>query len=153
METALDLQQDGGSHGQYYDAIERAIAEEDGCGGLLWIPAMIQAIRLGLGATDLLGRMEASVRRAGEGYVPYVLAEHMWGAPEDNDSPTSEDGMNAVMAYADLYEPTRDCHGLDLAVNDIRWFRRSTRKPSVAARLLRDPSYASRSLPRGRLRR
>ncbi len=121
LEAALDLQQDDGSYGQYYDAIERAVVKEDGCGGLLWIPAMIKAIRLGLGGADLVGRMEASVRRAGEGYAPYVLAETIWGAPEDNDSPTSEDGMNAVMAYTDLYEHTDDRRWLDLAVVAADW--------------------------------
>ncbi len=103
LETALDLQLDNGCYGQYYDAVNRAVVKEDGCGGLLWIPALIKAVEIGLGDNAFRKRCGESVIRAGDGYASYVEAEYIWGAPEDNDSPTSEDGMNAVLAYCELY--------------------------------------------------
>lgn len=121
LRTALDLQLPNGCYGQQYDAVDRAVAEEEGCGGLPWIPAMIEACRLGLGGPNLVERMSGSLRKAGDGYAPYVEAENIWGAPEDNDSPTSEDGQNAVIAYTELYEFTGEERYLQLAVRAADW--------------------------------
>ena len=128
LETALDLQLADGSFGQYYDAVARTIAKPDGCGGLLWLPAMVKAIRLGLGGPALAARMRSALRRAADAYGAYVDAEYIWGAPEDNDSPTSEDGMNAVLAYADLYEfsgDPRDLARARLAADWLLTFRKT----------------------------
>jgi len=121
LRTALDLQLPCGCYGQYYDAVARTVIKEDGCGGLLWIPAMLKALDAGVGDEALAGRMKDSVVRAAEGYAPYVRDENIWGAPEDNDSPTSEDGMNAVMAYCDLYAWTGDARMLELARTAADW--------------------------------
>jgi hypothetical protein len=121
LRTVLGLQLPNGSYGQYYDAVARKIAKEDGCGGLLWIPAMLKAIRLGLGGPAMVEAMQTSVRRAADAYAPYVEAEYIWGAPEDNDSPTSEDGMNAIAAYCDLYELFHDERHLALARRAADW--------------------------------
>jgi rhamnogalacturonyl hydrolase YesR len=121
VRAVLDLQLPNGSYGQYYDAVERTVVKEDGCGGLPWIPALLHACRLRLGGRHLCERMETSLRRAAVAYAPYIEAESIWGAPEDNDSPTSEDGMNAVIAYADLYETTQDERHLHLACIAADW--------------------------------
>lgn len=121
LRTALDLQLENGCYGQHYDAIERKVAKSDGCGGLPWIPTMIKACRLGLGGPDLVEQLEQSARRAADGYAPYVEAENIWGAPEDNESPTSEDGQNAVIAYTDLHEFTGDERYLRLACQAADW--------------------------------
>lgn len=121
LQTALDLQLENGSYGQYYNAETRQVVKEDGCGGLLWIPAMIKACEIGLGDQDLEGRLRESVVRAGDGYASYVEAEYIWGAPEDNDSPTSEDGMNAALAYCELYRFTQEERFLRLAQLAADW--------------------------------
>lgn len=121
LRVALDLQQEDGTYGQYYHALERRVTKTEGCGGLLWIPALVKAARMALGGAELAPRLRESLERAGAGYAPYVEAENIWGAPEDNDSPTSEDGMNAVMAYADLYELTREPRWLALARTAADW--------------------------------
>jgi len=138
LRTALDLQQGDGSYGQYYDAVERKITKSEGCGGLLWIPAMVKACRLGLGGQRLVDQMSESVRRAGNAYASYVEEENIWGAPEDNESPTSEDGQNAVMAYTDLYEFTGEERYLALARQAADWMLtfRKTYNQIVSSRSL-----------------
>lgn len=121
LRTALDLQLDNGCYGQWYDAVERRIVASEGCGGLLWIPAMLNACRQGIGGSAMVARMRVSVVAAGDGYAEYVEAENIWGAPEDNDSPTSEDGQNAVIAYVDLYEATHEERFLRLARRAADW--------------------------------
>jgi hypothetical protein len=121
LRAALDLQLPDGRYGQYYDAGARRVVKADGCGGLLWIPAMIKACDLGLGGKGMTARMRDSVLRAAAAYAPYVEAENIWGAPEDNDSPTSEDGQNAVMAYCDLYAATGDDRWLRLGQLAAEW--------------------------------
>jgi hypothetical protein len=121
LNVALDLQLPGGSYGQYYDAVERKVTKEDGCGGLLWIPAMLRAVKLGLGGDEMVQKMTDSVKKAALAYAEYVEAEYIWGAPEDNDSPTSEDGLNAVMAYCELYEYFNDPKYLELGRLAADW--------------------------------
>ena len=41
--------------------------------------------------------------------------------PEDNESPTSEDGMNAVIAYCDLYELTEHSEFIALSMIAADW--------------------------------
>ncbi len=121
LDVILRLQLPDGRYGQQYDAIEGRIAVADGCGGLLWIPAFLAAARIGLGGRAYGGRLRDSARRAGAAYARAVEDEYIWGAPEDNDSPTSEDGMNAVMAYHDLYGHDRDPRWLALARRAADW--------------------------------
>ena len=52
---------------------------------------------------------------AGKGYAADVKAEYICGAPEDVSlAPTSEDGYNAVLAYAALYRREASQRWLDL---------------------------------------
>jgi len=121
IRAALALQLANGSYGQYYHAIKNAVTKAEGCGGLLWIPAFLRARALAPGDKVFQELLLASVRRAAAAYAPYVERETIWGAPEDNDSSTAEDGMNAVMAYSELYEETREPQNLKLAVQAADW--------------------------------
>jgi hypothetical protein len=121
LTTAMRAQRSDGCFGQIYDARTGDLVREKGCGGLPWIPAMIRAHRMGLGDETFRDQLRASVLRAADGYAPYLKAENVWGAPEDNDSPTSEDGQNAVIAYTSLYEFTGDERYLDLARRAADW--------------------------------
>ena len=114
IEAILRLQLPGGSYGAVYQAVEGRMHREAGCGGLLWIPALLTACEVFAADRPFVQRMEASVRRAAEAYAANVEDEYIWGAPEDNDSPTSEDGLNAVLAYGDLYRRFGDPRHLQL---------------------------------------
>lgn len=114
LETLLRLQLPGGSYGAVYNAVEGRMHREQGCGGLLWIPALLAACNVFSDDQEFIGRLEDSVRRAADAYAPAVEDEYIWGAPEDNDSPTSEDGLNAVLAYGDLYRRFHDPRHLHL---------------------------------------
>jgi hypothetical protein len=117
----LQMQQNDGTYGQYYNALEGRVERSEGCGGLLWIPALLKTCRIKGVEPQLVTRIHQSVQRAAAGYAPCIEAENIWGAPEDNDSPTSEDGMNAVMAYTDLYEAFGDPQHLRLATIAADW--------------------------------
>ena len=121
VNAILDMQQAGGSYGQYYNALDGTIERLEGCGGLLWIPALLKTCRIAGIEPQLINRIHQSVQRAAAAYAPYIEAENIWGAPEDNDSPTSEDGMNAVMAYTDLYATFGDPEYLRLATIAADW--------------------------------
>lgn len=121
VNAILNMQQAGGSYGQYYNALDGTIERIEGCGGLLWIPALLKTCRIAGIEPQLITRIHQSVKRAAAAYAPYIEAENIWGAPEDNDSPTSEDGMNAVMAYCDLYETFGDPEHLRLAMIAADW--------------------------------
>jgi len=96
-------------------------ASWDGCAGLAWVPALVEAARL-LGRPNLIDR----ARRAGAYFARFVQDELLYGAPEDVDlGPTSEDGYVAVMAYTVLADgapvgPERD-RWLDLASRSAAW--------------------------------
>ena len=73
-------------------------------------------------------RLENSAQLAAEAYSKSVEDEYIWGAPEDNDSPTSEDGLNAVLTYAALYRRFRKPRYLELLCLAADWmltFRKS----------------------------
>ena len=114
LEAILELQLPSGSYGAVYNALTRQVRREAGCGGLLWIPALLKSCEIFAADQALVQRLEASVRRAAEAYAKAVEDEYIWGAPEDNDSPTSEDGLNAVLAYAALYRRFREPRYLEL---------------------------------------
>jgi hypothetical protein len=121
LDAVLSMQLSEGSYGQYYNAENKTVVKKDGCGGLLWIPALIKSTRIFIDDTDFIKNARQSVIRAGRAYASYVNNDNIWGAPEDNESPTSEDGMNAIMAYCDLYELTEEKQFLDLAVTAANW--------------------------------
>lgn len=128
VEAILALQLPGGSYGAVYNAVQRTVQREEGCGGLLWIPALLQSAAIFADDAALVARIEASVLRAADAYVAAVEDEYIWGAPEDNDSPTSEDGLNAVLAYGDLYRRFRVPRHLELMRRAADWtlsFRKS----------------------------
>ncbi|GDY14054.1 hypothetical protein LBMAG53_29320 [Planctomycetota bacterium] len=114
LEAALRLQLANGRHPQIYDVVAGTVRRADGAGGLLWIPAMHRALPLFTDDPGFQDRLRASMRHAGDAYAADVEAGYVVGAPEDVSlAPTSEDGYNAVMAYAAL-------HDLD---GDARWLR------------------------------
>ncbi len=128
LDAILELQLSSGSYGAVYDAVRRRMRREAGCGGLLWIPALLTACEVFRDDPAYVQRLEESVRRAGAAYAANVEDEYIWGAPEDNDSPTSEDGLNAVLAYHALYRRFRDPGDLRLLTLAAEWmlsFRKS----------------------------
>lgn len=128
IEAILAMQLPNGSYGAVYNAVDRRVHREAGCGGLLWIPALLKSCEVFAADQALVGRIEASVRRAADAYAAAVADEYIWGAPEDNDSPTSEDGLNAVLAYGDLYRRFKEPCWLDLMRLAADWtlsFRKS----------------------------
>ena len=128
LEAILALQLPNGSYGAVYNAVTRTMHREAGCGGLLWIPALLKSAAIFADDTALVARLEASVRRAAEAYAAAVEDEYIWGAPEDNDSPTSEDGLNAVLAYGDLYRRFHEPRHIELMRLAADWtlsFRKS----------------------------
>ena len=128
VQAILSMQLPGGSYGEVYHAVERRVVKPDGCGGLLWIPALLKAAEVLAADHALCRRIRDSVRRAADAYAPAVEEEYIWGAPEDNDSPTSEDGLNAVMAYGDLYRTFHEPRHLELLRLAADWmlsFRKS----------------------------
>jgi hypothetical protein len=113
---AVQRQGGTGNFGTYYHAFTGAVEGWDGCGGLMWIPALLAAGPV-LGASFL----EQAVQ-AGDFYERAVRDEYIYGAPEDvGMTPTSEDGYNAIMAYAALYEATGEERYLELCRIAADW--------------------------------
>jgi hypothetical protein len=103
-EAALAVQDAAGRFGQIYHLADRRVARSEGAGGLLWIPALCAALPHFAADPDFQATVRAAVLAAGAGYAPDVEAEYICGAPEDVSlAPTSEDGYNAIMAYAALF--------------------------------------------------
>lgn len=103
LTVALELQDEVGRFGQIYHVEERRVARSQGSGGLLWIPALLAAEPQFADDPAFQAELAEAAQRAGRGYQPDVEAGWIVGAPEDVDlAPTSEDGYNAVMAYAAL---------------------------------------------------
>ncbi|MHB9134007.1 MAG: hypothetical protein ACYDBB_23305 [Armatimonadota bacterium] len=114
----LSVQQEGGTgtFGTYYQAFTGEVMKWQGCGGLMWIPALLEAGKV-FGASFL----EQAVM-AGDYYAQNVREEYIYGAPEDvGMTPTSEDGYNAIMAYAALYEATGNAEYLELCRIAADW--------------------------------
>ncbi|MCH8541163.1 MAG: hypothetical protein LAT58_10400 [Opitutales bacterium] len=105
LEAALSLQDKEGRFGQLYDLEKRGVAQSEGAGGLLWITALHHAEPLFREADPAWAdQLVAAMDRAGEGYARDIEEEYICGAPEDVSlAPTSEDGYNAIMAYAALH--------------------------------------------------
>ncbi len=114
----LAVQRQGGSgtFGTYYNAFSGEVEGWDGCGGLMWIPALLAAGPV-LGTSFL-----EQAARAGDFYEKAVREEYIYGAPEDvGMTPTSEDGYNAIMAYTALYDATGDARYLELCRIAADW--------------------------------
>ena len=121
LEVVLAKQAADGNFGQCHDAGAGDVVKDRGCGGLLWIPALLRAGSIFGNDGPFVEKARRAVLAAGDYYAHYVESDNIWGAPEDNDSPTSEDGMNAVIAYVELYEATRASRFLDLARRAADW--------------------------------
>ena len=121
-EAALEVQGTDGRFGQLYDVVAQEVAQAEGAGGLLWIPALDAAEPLFDGDRDFQQRIQQALLLAGEGYAKDVEAEYICGAPEDVSlAPTSEDGYNAVLAYAALYRRDEQQRWLDLWRTAADW--------------------------------
>lgn len=122
LEAALNVQDDSGRFGQMYDLEKRQVVKREGAGGLLWITAMHHAEPLFDADPAFQERLLSAMNLAGAGYAPDVEAEYICGAPEDVSlAPTSEDGYNAIMAYAALFERTEDPAILELWQRATDW--------------------------------
>lgn len=121
-EAALAVQDEDGRFGQLYDVVARKVAQGEGAGGLLWITAL-SAAEPHFDADPAFQRLIASaIERAGEGYAADVEDAYICGAPEDVSlAPTSEDGYNAIMAYAALYRRDPRQRWLDLWRQATDW--------------------------------
>ena len=117
LTAALRLQNPDGNFGCYADVLEGKIVNWGGTGGLSWIPALLA------GGPILGNDYTEAAMRAGDFYAPYVLRDELYGAPEDCGStvPTSEDGYNAVIAYAVLYRRTGHNRWLELCRRAAEW--------------------------------
>ena len=121
-EAALTVQDDEGRFGQLYDVVDRRVAQSEGAGGLLWIPALDAAEPLFDGDRAFQRRLQVALTAAGNGYAQDVEAEYICGAPEDVSlAPTSEDGYNAVLAYAALFRREGTQRWLDLWRTSADW--------------------------------
>lgn len=117
IDFALSIQREDGSFGCYYSIGRRAVDEWDGCGGILWIPVLVEAHRHFHNEEWLY-----AAQRAGAYYERFVRDEYVYGAPEDVYlTPTSEDGYNAVWAYLSLYEADANTQWLELAKMGADW--------------------------------
>ncbi len=106
-----------GNLGTYHDAVTGEVTEWDGAGPLPWVAAL-------LAGAERFGddRYRSAAERAGDHYRRYVDAGLIYGAPEDiHLAPSSEDGYNAVVAYAALHRSTGDPKWLDLARRAADW--------------------------------
>ena len=106
-----------GNLGAAHDPVTGAVARWDGAAGLVWIAALLDgAERYGEAAYR-----EAALR-AGSWYRRFVDERFIHGAPEDVDlAPTSEDGYNAVIAFAALHRATGEAAWLDVARRAADW--------------------------------
>ena len=117
LEAQLARQRPDGNLGLHHDARTNEVTEWDGAGGLIWIAALLH------GAHRFAeGRYREAAVRAGTYYRRFVDDERIYGAPEDvHLAPTSEDGVNAVIAYVALHRATGDDRWLDLARRAADW--------------------------------
>jgi hypothetical protein len=117
LDALLARQRDDGNLGLHHDADSNAVTEWRGAGGLIWIAAL-------LAGSDWFGDpayREAAIK-AGVYYGRFVDDERIYGAPEDvHLAPTSEDGVNAVVACVALHRATGDAAWLDVARRSADW--------------------------------
>ncbi|HET9416117.1 MAG TPA: hypothetical protein VFP30_01115 [Candidatus Limnocylindria bacterium] len=117
LDAITARQRDDGALGTYHHAETGEVTEWEGAGALIWIAALLDgATRYGDPA------YRTAAERAGAYHRRFVDDELIFGAPEDvHLAPTSEDGYNAVIAYAALYRATGDATWLDVARRAADW--------------------------------
>jgi len=120
LTAMLARQRADGNLGTIHDYTTGEVLSWDGAAGLAWVPTFLEAAEAAVDpAPDVL---IAAAERAGHYYSTYVLNENIYGAPEDVDlTPTSEDGLVAVMAYVALHRTRPDPVWLDLARRSAEW--------------------------------
>ena len=103
LDAIVRLQHPDGSYGTYVDGTSGMVEEWDGTGGLVWIPALLEAADAI--DDDSAAAWRLSAGRAGAAYAGQVEREWLYGAPEDiHLAPSSEDGYVAILAYVSLLE-------------------------------------------------
>lgn len=106
------IQRRDGNPGQGYSCQDGHVLYWDSHDGLLWIAALVEGYRL-TGDEDYL----EAARRAGRYYEPSVRDAYLTGAPEGTRyQPTSEDPMNGVISYTNLWQATGEKIWMDLAL-------------------------------------
>ncbi len=111
LKFAIDIQNEEGNFGSYYSSSTGEVKIYDGCAGLMWIAALIEAYKI-----FKEEKFKNSAIKAGFYYAKFINDEFIYGAPEDAFMiTTSEDTYNAVISYISLYEATGDKTWLELA--------------------------------------
>ncbi len=116
---AVGVQRADGSFGAYYRAGDASVADWSGAAGLLWVAALAEAWQ-----QHGDRRFLESAQRGGAYYADQVERGTLYGAAEDADlTPTSEDGYNALLAYAALAhaDPANRARWLRLARRAVDW--------------------------------
>jgi len=121
LDTILSLQEESGGFGQLINAQKKRIEKSDGCGGIVWITTCLHAAQLFADEPKYVEQLHTAALRGAEHYAKFVEDEYIWGGPSDNDTGSSEDGMNALMAYAALYRQFGDEKYLSLSRNSAEW--------------------------------
>lgn len=110
-------QDERGDLGAYYDHRTGEVVDRRSAAGILWIAALVEAADA-LGEPGWLG----AARRAGAHYATFVEDAFIYGAPEDvHLAPTSEDAVNALIAYVALHDADGDEAWLRLAARAADW--------------------------------
>ncbi|MDL5053487.1 glycoside hydrolase family 127 protein [Oscillatoria laete-virens NRMC-F 0139] len=106
------IQRSDGNLGQGYSRHDGRVIYWDSHEGLFWIAALAEGYRL-----TGEGKYLEIARKAGRYYEPFIRDAYITGAPEGaRYQPTSEDPMNGVVAYTNLWKVTGEKIWLDLAV-------------------------------------
>lgn len=117
LDYIVNIQNDKGNFGTYYNIKNTQVVDWDGCGGLIWIPALLAGAKY-FGAK----KYRDAALKAGEYYTRFIDDEFLYGAPEDvHLTPTSEDGYNALIAYTHLYEVDKNDYWLNYAKKSADW--------------------------------
>jgi hypothetical protein len=140
LDFVVAAQRSDGAIPAAWNAVTGEPQRWDGTAGLAWVPALVEAGRVG------------PARRAGAFYARFVDDELLFGAPEDVDlGPTSEDGYVAVMAYVALAESAENgaerARWIDLARRSADWaltFRYAYNVAFPAGSTLADLDFRSR---------
>jgi len=112
LDFVVGIQREDGNPGQGYSKDDGRVIYWDSHEGLLWIAALVEGYRLTRNKTYL-----DSAQKAGRYYEPFVRDAYLTGAPEGaRYQSTSEDPMNGVISYTNLWQATGEKVWLDLAI-------------------------------------
>lgn len=118
LDYLLSVMGPDGNPGEAYSSLDGRVLENDGHAGLPWITACVEGFRLTGEATYLHAALQIAAF-----FQPSVADAYLTNAPEGMHwLPTSEDPMNAVMAYVTLWEETRDARWLETARQAADYF-------------------------------